>query len=74
MPLDKKEYAERLREFYLRNYGERESDVWYEQPAVNVWVFSREGRIVTLKSHVLTGSVSEYSEYIEEKENNNVWN
>ncbi|MBQ9953382.1 MAG: hypothetical protein IJO92_03525 [Clostridia bacterium] len=59
---DKERFAKNLREYYLENYGEKETDVWYEQPAVNVWVFGRDGKIITLKSHILTGEVTEQSE------------
>jgi len=44
------------------DYGERDTDIWYPQPAVNVWVFGREGKIIALKSHILTGIVTEKSE------------
>lgn len=56
---DKEMYAKKLREYYLKNYGEKETDIWYEQPAVNVWVFGRGEQIITLKSHILTGEVTE---------------
>ena len=59
---DKERFAKNLREYYLENYGEKETDVWYEQPAVNVWVFGRDGKIITLKSHIFTGEVTEQSE------------
>ena len=48
-----------LRKYYVENYGENDSDVWYEQPAINVWLFERDGRIIALKSHVLNGRVTE---------------
>ena len=56
--LDKKEFQQRLGSFYKEKYGERDSDDWFEQPAVNVWVFERDGEIITLKCHILTGEVS----------------
>lgn len=59
---DKELYANNLREYYLKNYGEKETDLWYEQPAVNVWVFGRDNKIITLKSHILTGKVTEQIE------------
>ena len=59
---DKELYAKNVREYYHKNYGEKETDVWYEQPAVNVWVFGRDNKIVTLKSHILTGEVTEQIE------------
>lgn len=59
---EKEMYVKRLYEYYVKHYGERETDVWYEQPAVNVWVLLREGKIITLKSNVLTGEITEYIE------------
>jgi len=60
--LTKDEMSRRLREYYEIICGERESDVWYDQPAVNVWTFGREDRIITLHVHILTGKVTEYVE------------
>lgn len=60
--LKKAEFNEFLRNYYLEHYGEEESDIWYEQPAVNVWVFGRGDKIISLKSHVLTCEVEEYIE------------
>ena len=60
--LNKEMYTKILHEYYLTHYGDRKTDVWYEQPAVNVWVFSRDNKIITLKSHVLTGEVTEQIE------------
>lgn len=59
---DKELYEKNLREYYVKNYGEKGSDTWYEQPAVNVWMFGRDNNIITLKSHVLTGEVTEQIE------------
>ena len=56
--------SEALCAYYKEHYGERETDEWYEQPAANVWVFSRGETIVTLKCHILTGEVSEQTEEI----------
>jgi len=60
--LTKTQFQEILYQYYIEHYGEQTSDKWYDQPAVNVWVFSRDGKIITLKSHVLTGEVSEQIE------------
>ena len=60
--LDKEMYANNLRKYYVEKYGERDSDIWYDQPAVNVWVFCRDGKFISLKSHILTGEVTEYIE------------
>ena len=60
--LSKLEYAEHLHNYYTDHYGERDTDIWYEQSAVNVWVFGRDGKTISLKSHILTGDVTEHIE------------
>lgn len=60
--LTKEQLNNYLYEYYKEYYGEKETDVWYDQPAVNVWVFGRDGKIISLKSHILTGEVTEYIE------------
>ena len=59
---DKEKYKKKLYYYYLNNYGKRDTDVWYASPAVNVWVFGRDDKIITIKSHLLTGEVTEYIE------------
>lgn len=67
MPLLEKEQFDRLLDaYYTEHYGKRDTDIWYEKPAVNVWVFKRDGNIITLKSHVLTGAVEECVESMDE--------
>ena len=56
---DKELYNRNLYEYYIKHYGERDTDEWHEQPAVNVWMFSRDGKTIVLKSHILTGEVTE---------------
>ena len=60
--LNKEQFNNNLYKYYMEHYGERDTDKWYEQPAVNVWVFGRDGKIITLKSHILTGEVTEHIE------------
>jgi len=60
--LTKEQFNEALYDYYTLHYGEKDTDKWYEQPAVNVWVFERDNKIITLKSHVLTGKVTEQVE------------
>lgn len=60
--LTKEELNAYLHAYYTEYYGEKESDIWYEQPAANVWLFGREGKLITLKCHILTGKVEEYTE------------
>lgn len=46
-----------LNEYYKEHYGERDTDEWYVNPANNVWMFKRDGKIITLKCHILTGEI-----------------
>lgn len=65
--LDKQEINKFLHDFYKEKYGELETDKWFEQLAVNVWVFARNGKIITLKCHILTGKVEAKEELYETK-------
>lgn len=67
--LKKEDFDENLRKYYQEHYGKRDTDIWYEQPAVNVWVFERDGKFITLKSHILTGVVDEHIEVSQQGEN-----
>lgn len=60
--LTKDKLNESLSEYYKKHCGQRDTDIWYEQPAANVWVFGRDEKIITLKSHLLTGKVEEFIE------------
>lgn len=60
--LTKDKLNESLSEYYKKYCGQIDTDIWYEQPAVNVWVFGRDEKIITLKSHLLTGKVEEFIE------------
>ena len=60
--LSKEVLNEKLYAYYVEHFGERESDEWFEPPAVNVWVFKREGKFYSLKSHILTGEVTVHVE------------
>lgn len=60
--LTKEELTAHLHAYYIENYGEKDTDIWYEQPAANVWLFGREGKYITLKCHILTGKVEELTE------------
>ena len=62
--LEKQEISQLLYEFYKEKYGELETDKWFGQPAVNVWVFERDGKIITLKCHILTGEVEAKEEML----------
>lgn len=60
--LTKLQINEILQKYYKEHYGENDTDLWYEQPATNVWVFGRDEKIITLKCHILTGTVTEKAE------------
>lgn len=60
--LTKEELNNHLYKYYVENYGERDTDEWFEKPAVNVIVFKRDGKYISLKSHILTGKVTEHIE------------
>ena len=62
--LEKNEINQLLYDYYKENYGELKTDKWFEQPAVNVWVFGREDKIITLKCHILNGSVEAKGELL----------
>ena len=62
--LTKEQFDKFLYEYYVNNYGEKQTDTWFEQPALNVWVFRRDDKIITLKSHILTGTVTVKTETV----------
>ena len=60
--LDRDQINSYLHKYYKEHYGELNTDVWYEQPAANVWVFKRDNNYIILKCHILTGVVTAYVE------------
>ena len=60
MILSKQELQEKLLAYYEKHFGSRETDCWFDSSVLNVIMFEREGKIIALKCHVLTGEVSEY--------------
>ena len=48
-----------LMDYYKENFGERDTDNWYENSAVNVCVFSRDGKLISLHCHPFSGEVKE---------------
>ena len=60
--LTKEQLCEALTKYYLENYGERDTDERFEQPAVNVVTFKRDGKYISLKAHILTGDVEAHVE------------
>lgn len=60
--LSKEQFNENIFNYYAEHYGVRETDIWHEQPAVNVQVFERNNKIIAIKSHMLNGEI-EVKEY-----------
>lgn len=65
--LTEKQLHNRLDKYYKKHYGELDTDEWFVNPAKNVWMFVRDGKIITLKCHITTGEVTENKKpYIKE--------
>jgi hypothetical protein len=60
--LTKDRISKLLYDYYISHFGASETDTWCEQPAVNVWVFERNGKYISLKAHILTGEIEEFIE------------
>lgn len=60
--LSKPELSDRLMDYYRREYGKRDTDRWYDVTAANVKVFARDGELISLKCHPLTGEVTAKAE------------
>lgn len=60
--LDKNEITKILMNYYITNFGELETDEWYEQPAVNVLVFKRDNKIITIKLNIKNGEIEVVTE------------
>lgn len=57
--LTEKQLYNRLYKYYKEHFGERDTDEWAVNPAVNMWKFERDGKTITLQCHILTGEVTE---------------
>ena len=57
--LTEKQLHSILDKYYKKHYGDCDTDEWYVNPAVNVWMFIRDGKTIMLKCHILTGEVTE---------------
>ena len=57
--LSKSEMQMLINDYYVEHYGKRDDDVWHECGALNVGCFSRDGKIIILKCHILTGEIEE---------------
>ena len=60
--LTKPELNDRLMGYYRQAYGQRDTDRWYDTMVANVKVFARDGELISLKCHILTGEVTETKE------------
>ena len=47
----------RLEKYYIKHYGERDTDEWHINPAPNKWRFDRDGKTITLVCSIITGVV-----------------
>ena len=57
--LTEKQMHTRLNKYYLKHYGEHDTDEWYVNPAPNKWKFERDGKIIILVCNEETGEVTE---------------
>lgn len=53
---------EKLVKYYMAQYGLQKTDIFYEQPAVNVMIFRRNNKTIAIKCHIVTGEITEYTE------------
>ena len=57
--LTEKQLDNRLKKYYRKHFGERDTDGFYVNPAINKWKFERDGKIVILVCDMETGEVTE---------------
>ena len=57
--LTEKQLHNYLNKYYKNNYGERDTDEWHVNPDINIWVFERDNKIITLKYNMLNGEIEE---------------
>ena len=63
MPMLTKDQIEaHLENYYRTHCGERDTDEWYDSPAVNVRMFARDGELIALQCHIISGEVTERRE------------
>lgn len=58
-PLTEKQIHNRLSKYYKKNYGEKDTDGWYVNPAENIWKFERNKKIIILICNIHTGEITE---------------
>lgn len=57
--LTEKQLDNRLKKYYRKHFGERVTDGFYVNPAINKWKFERDGKIIILVCDMETGEVIE---------------
>ncbi len=57
--LTEKQLHNRLNKYYKKNFGERDTDEWYVNPADNIWKFIRDGKTIILTCNKETGEITE---------------
>ena len=57
--LTEKQIHNRLDKYYKEHFGERDTDEWAVNPAINRWKFVRDGKIISLVCDIQTGKVFE---------------
>ena len=63
--LTKDELNKKLYDYYVEHYGEMDNDEWFESSAVNVWIFKRDNKYISLKAHILSGEVEAFIEMVD---------
>ncbi len=57
--LTEKQMHTRLDKYYKKHFGERDTDEWAVNPALNIWKFIRDGKTIILVCDMQTGEVTE---------------
>ena len=57
--LTEKQMQSRLKKYYKKHFGEFDTDEWYVDPAPNQWMFERDGKVIVLVCHKITGEILE---------------
>lgn len=60
--LTKDELNKKLYDYYVEHYGEKDTDEGVDPPAVNVWIFKRDNKNISLKALILSGNVEAFVE------------
>lgn len=57
--LTEKQLNNRLNKYYLKHFGENDTDGFYPNPAPNKWKFERNGKIIILVCDEYSGKIEE---------------